>query len=390
MSDKFEILSPLELPTPIQASPPPPPPLLSLSSGTLDIHSYPPTELLKLLADFLTDIATANDRLSPSDTIPPLPSSQDPPESIINPSPIWHTLTTGSQNAVSNPASALAFHGTGIPKLSVEAYLLRIHKYCPTTNQVFLSLLVYFDRMSKMFEDAAGRPFVINSFNVHRLIIAGYTVASKLSTDLFYKNSRYSKVGGVPLSELNRLETQFLLLNDFQLFVSTADLQRSAEKLRARAELCLSGPVSSPRDLTPQPVVDPSFQPPRSAVWLSINSAQSDGRKHGPGGPLSWFPLADPTFRKQEDFPDGTTDSLTRKIASPCFQHSPFSNEARKIRQQIRSVSNPNANPIDFEIRKGMKSRRKACHVNSTSESSSAFDTEAFGSSLPESDGDSN
>jgi hypothetical protein len=56
------------------------------------------------------------------------------------------------------------------------------------------SLLVYFDRMSELFEDAAGRPFVINSFNVHRLIIAEYTVASKVSNGVFYENFRYSKV----------------------------------------------------------------------------------------------------------------------------------------------------------------------------------------------------
>ena len=48
--------------------------------------------------------------------------------------------------------------------------------------------------MSKLSEDVVGRSFMINSFNVHRLIIAGYTVASKLSNDVFYKNSRYSKV----------------------------------------------------------------------------------------------------------------------------------------------------------------------------------------------------
>ena len=186
----FETFSPLELPTPIQV---PSPALPSHTPESLDIHSYLPTELLKLLADFLTHTTTTNDRLSSSGTSPLLTSSQDPLGSV-NPSPIWRTLTTGSQNAVSKPASALTFHGKDVPNISVEAYLLRIHKYCPTTNQVFLSLLVYFDRMSKLFKDAGVRPFVINSFNVHRLIIAGYTVASKLSNDAYYKNSRYSKV----------------------------------------------------------------------------------------------------------------------------------------------------------------------------------------------------
>jgi len=68
---------------------------------------------------------------------------------------------------------------------------LRILKYCPTTNEVFLGLLVYFDRMSRLgtpsgvggeaagARKGAGRGFAIDSYNVHRLVIAGVTVASK-------------------------------------------------------------------------------------------------------------------------------------------------------------------------------------------------------------------
>jgi hypothetical protein len=101
-------------------------------------------------------------------------------------------------------------------------------KYCPTTNEVFLSLLVYFDRMARIgleaqrggsvqggqssravgpgagaggshqrrssHEGDGGRPFAIDSFNVHRLVIAGVTVASKFFSDVFYTNSRYAKV----------------------------------------------------------------------------------------------------------------------------------------------------------------------------------------------------
>lgn len=71
---------------------------------------------------------------------------------------------------------------------------MRILKYCPTTNEVFLSLLVYFDRMSKLSLEATGRTFVIDSYNIHRLVIAGVTVASKFFSDVFYTNSRYAKV----------------------------------------------------------------------------------------------------------------------------------------------------------------------------------------------------
>ena len=36
--------------------------------------------------------------------------------------------------------------------------------------------------------------FVVDSFNIHRLVIAGVTCASKFFSDVFYTNSRYAKV----------------------------------------------------------------------------------------------------------------------------------------------------------------------------------------------------
>ena len=48
--------------------------------------------------------------------------------------------------------------------------------------------------MSKMSTEATGKTFVIDSYNIHRLVIAGVTVASKFFSDVFYTNSRYAKV----------------------------------------------------------------------------------------------------------------------------------------------------------------------------------------------------
>ena len=43
--------------------------------------------------------------------------------------------------------------------------------------------------------------------------------------------TRFSKVGGLPLVELNHLELQFLLLNDFRLAVPVEDLEAYATML---------------------------------------------------------------------------------------------------------------------------------------------------------------
>ncbi|KAI5964855.1 PCL7 [Candida pseudojiufengensis] len=157
-------------------------------------------------------------------------------------------------------ANVLAFHGTNVPGISLQAYLARVLKYCPVTNEVFLSLLVYFDRIAKKANNLnqkrknqnynnnhqqnsnseenqsnssieAEQLFVMDSYNIHRLIISGITVSSKFFSDIFYKNLRYAKVGGLPLEELNYLELQFLLLLDFKLMISVEDLQNYGDLL---------------------------------------------------------------------------------------------------------------------------------------------------------------
>lgn len=148
-------------------------------------------------------------------------------------------------------ANVLAFHGKNIPGISLHAYLTRVLKYCPVTSDVFLSLLVYFDRIAKkannlrmkkesqsshnieggIDNDDSEQLFVMDSYNIHRLIISGITVSSKFFSDIFYKNLRYAKVGGLPLEELNYLELQFLLLLDFKLMISVEDLQNYGDLL---------------------------------------------------------------------------------------------------------------------------------------------------------------
>lgn len=167
------------------------------SSTTFDLAQYPTVDTIKALAFLLERMTQANDQLN------------------------------------SNPrrSSYTRFHARSIPSVDIQSYLTRIAKYCPCQNESFLSLLVYFDRMSKNTLSLTGKPFKIDSYNIHRLIIAGITVASKYFDDVFYTNSRYAKVGGLPVSELNSLELEFLVINKFSLSISIAELQRYGDHL---------------------------------------------------------------------------------------------------------------------------------------------------------------
>ncbi|KAJ5496575.1 hypothetical protein N7463_008562 [Penicillium fimorum] len=239
-----------------------------------EISSMPVTEIIEMVAGLLTKITTTND-MHHEHVHRHIP----PPEGTSNLSP--------------QATSVLAFHGKNVPTITILSYLTRIHKYCPTTYEVFLSLLVYFDRMTELVNrdqlehmhqrwdsttgseassestespgahqmqdslmatpphstgfpaqdsqgsNASNSPglspqsdaealshfFVVDSFNIHRLVIAAVTCASKFFSDVFYTNSRYAKVGGLPLVELNHLELQFLLLNDFRLAITVEELE---------------------------------------------------------------------------------------------------------------------------------------------------------------------
>lgn len=215
-----------------------------------EISEMPVSDIIEMVAGLLTKITTTNDR------------QHDHLHRQIPPS-------EGTSGLSQQTTSVLAFHGKNVPSISILSYLSRIHKYCPTTYEVFLSLLVYFDRMtervnagpmlslrqanqqslervnaSRSAEPAAtptsqasapvqaatpppsgslgkqpdapaqgSQPpsppqhdleadpynlshfFVVDSFNIHRLVIAGVTCASKFFSDVFYTNSRYAKVG---------------------------------------------------------------------------------------------------------------------------------------------------------------------------------------------------
>lgn len=176
----------------------------------MDIATFPTNKLLNMLTSLLNKIVKSNDQLR----------------------------NTNVQESAFNDytSQVLSFRGKHVPAISLDQYFQRIQKYCPTTNDVFLSLLVYFDRIAKRCNINEGgedgqQLFVMDSYNIHRLIIAAVTVSTKFFSDFFYSNSRYARVGGISLQELNRLELQFLILCDFELIISIEELQRYGDLL---------------------------------------------------------------------------------------------------------------------------------------------------------------
>ncbi|KAI3458371.1 hypothetical protein Pfo_015034 [Paulownia fortunei] len=109
------------------------------------------------------------------------------------------------------------FHGLARPTISIQCYLERIFKYANCSPSCFIVAYIYLDRF------AQKQPLLpINSFNVHRLLIASVLISAKFMDDIFYNNAYYAKVGGISTAEMNLLEVDFLFGLGFQLNVSTS------------------------------------------------------------------------------------------------------------------------------------------------------------------------
>lgn len=189
-----------------------PTPLPILNPGVhLDIVGTPVSDIVSMLASKLQNLITTHDRAKRM-------SAQS---NNVFPSP------TSSSRSTQTDTRLLSFHARNIPSITITAYLNRILKYCPTDPDVFISVLVYFDRILRIASSHAQpifgsyfpssfRPwdtttpplvhsafhppnhdddsFTIDSFNVHRLVITIIAVATKFFSDQFYTNSRYARV----------------------------------------------------------------------------------------------------------------------------------------------------------------------------------------------------
>lgn len=108
------------------------------------------------------------------------------------------------------------FHGVRAPNITIEKYLERLYKYTDCSPSCFVVGYVYIDRLLHRHPE-----MLVNSLNVHRLLVTSLLVASKMLDDVQYNNAFYARVGGVSNVELNRLELELLFLLDFEVMVSS-------------------------------------------------------------------------------------------------------------------------------------------------------------------------
>lgn len=254
------------------------------SSPDFDVESIAPLLALKILACGINSLANLTGDLPPTPPVsrPVTPSIQElrneykpghqrtpsrpgTPPSAIPGHDIQHlkaqigspeagacerTLAPELSRKTQYDVIARRFFSRKPPPVSVDDYLLRLHRYCPMSVAVYLAAAVYIQKLA-----VEEKAVPVTARTVHRLLLAALRVAMKALEDLSYPHKRFAGVGGVSEKELAKLEISLCYLLDFGLRVtnevlrskSWALLQMAQTGSKSGTDLKLSLPIRARR-----------------------------------------------------------------------------------------------------------------------------------------------
>lgn len=143
---------------------------------------------------------------------------------------LLNRLCERNDRLIRNNTSVTRFHALRPPQITIKLYLERIAKYSSCSEECFVLALIYIDRLIRK-----NRKFLVNSLNVHRLMITSIMLGAKFFDDQYFNNAYFGKVGGVNCKEMNLLEVEFLFMINFNLFVETDMYNTYNERLMNHA-----------------------------------------------------------------------------------------------------------------------------------------------------------
>ena len=111
------------------------------------------------------------------------------------------------------------------PQISILDYLNRIKYYSQIENNTLICSLIYIDKLCTLSE------IVLTELNIHRILFTAILLSIKYNEDLIYKMDYYSKIAGVSLKELKKLESEFVSKINFELYINEKDFEKYREYL---------------------------------------------------------------------------------------------------------------------------------------------------------------
>jgi hypothetical protein len=98
------------------------------------------------------------------------------------------------------------FHADKELSIGISDYMKRVVLHSKVSTEVAFQAVFHLNQLMRL----SRSPLIINKLNIHRLLLTAIMTTAKYFDDTHYNNVHFAHVGGVPLSELNVLEVDFL------------------------------------------------------------------------------------------------------------------------------------------------------------------------------------
>ena len=150
------------------------------------------------------------------------------------------TNTKTMSNTHISPATA-KFSAASVPDIPLQTYLQRLRTYLNTPEEIFIVSIIYIDKLIQ--SDLCPTDMTLNLHTVHRLILVSTYLAMKFLFDIPPKTSHVAAAGGVSVPELVSLESIFINIIRFNLFVTPNTYQEISSQLhnhKVHCPRCLS------------------------------------------------------------------------------------------------------------------------------------------------------
>ena len=121
--------------------------------------------------------------------------------------------------------SSMVFSSPIPPTISLFDYLYRIQLYSEIDDSTLIIALIYIDRLCEL------STIMLTPHNIHRILFGSILAAIKYNEDNFYELKYYAEIAGVETKELKLIESAFLNMIDFKLYVNKIQFDKYSQYL---------------------------------------------------------------------------------------------------------------------------------------------------------------
>ena len=114
----------------------------------------------------------------------------------------------------------MSFTSYNKPSISIKDYLYRIQNYTEAEDNTIIIALMYIDRLSDISS------FLLTPYNIHRILFVSILLAIKYNEDICFGFDFYAKIAGVPISDLKKLERDYIFLIKFNFYIDKIEFDK--------------------------------------------------------------------------------------------------------------------------------------------------------------------